>query len=106
LQLLLIDKGAGLQVSTEAAIRELALSTLEKNTAFFNLHRQPLPWPPRQDPFLGLQGAHSTFLEEHSIEIDTITGLLHDAITQCWLNKVRELQEKEKAALLVQEATQ
>jgi hypothetical protein len=44
--------------------------------------------------------AHPTFLKDHTIKIATIVGLLHDMITQCWLNKVIELQETEKATLL------
>jgi hypothetical protein len=114
-QLLLIEKEVGPQTPSEALIRELALSTLDKNEDYFtednrfHLNDETLysdykeatedPLPP------WIKGrARPAFLDEYAAKIDTIVGLLYDATTKRWLEKVRELQNKEKAALL--QATQ
>jgi hypothetical protein len=110
-QLLLIDKGIGIQAPTEAAIRELALSTLERNAAFFTVERFPglntkslfsdyKKATEDSQPVWTTGLARPSFLEDHATKIDTIAGLLHDVITRRWLDKVHELQQKEKAALL------
>jgi hypothetical protein len=114
-QLLLIEKGIGSQPPSETLIRELALSALDKRMDYFTEaqrfqvnagtlfsdYKEATDDP--QPPWIKGR-ARPAFLTEHAVEIDTIAALLYGATTKRWLEKVRELQDKEKAALL--QATQ
>jgi hypothetical protein len=110
-QLQLINRGVRPQQPSEALIRELAFSTLEKNQNYFtkehnfNFTYETL-FPDYKEanddnmPTWNVGSARPCFLAEYAADIDTITCLLHETVIKRWLEKVLVMQAKEKAALL------
>jgi hypothetical protein len=109
--LLLINRGMELRAPTETLIRELACSSLEQKIEYFtganrfHLRNESL-FSDYKDanedglPTWTVGTARPTFLADYTAEIDALADLMHSAIIQPWLEKVLELQEKEKTALL------
>jgi hypothetical protein len=114
-QLILIEKAPGPVTPTALQVRQLALTTLDRNVEHFtkahNFHldantlfseyktttNDALPlWT------LGTAGA--VYYTDHANDITRLTSIMFETVVQRWLEKARTMNEKEKASLL--EATQ
>jgi hypothetical protein len=114
-QLILIESATGPVLPTDAQVRMLALSTLDRNIGHFT---EPHNFDLNQVslfseyktvtndalPIWTLGCADDTYCTDHAADITKLTSLMYETIAQRWLDKLSAMNEKEKAALL--EATQ
>jgi hypothetical protein len=110
-ELILIEGATGPVTPTAAQVRELALSTLDKNIKHFtephNFLLDPVSlfseYKTATDdalPIWTLGCADDSYCSDHANDITELTSLMFETIAQRWLDKVQAMNDKEKAALL------